>query len=211
MANVVEPPAPAPAALALNQIRRMRRIVDAAVELADEGGFQAVRLRDVAEKSEVALGTLYKYFRSKEDLLLFALNEEVARLEAGMVSSPADGNTPLARVGDVFERATAGILAKPQFATAVLRAVAVGDPETALKIASLQLRVTRLIVAAIHGYGPDLSAPLQDSAGSAHEQALAFALQQVWFASLVGWSAKLHPESAIIEQVHSAATMLLGD
>jgi AcrR family transcriptional regulator len=51
----------------------MRRIVDAAVELAESGGFEAVRLRDVAERSDVALGTLYEYFRSKEDILLLAL------------------------------------------------------------------------------------------------------------------------------------------
>ena len=69
------------ARLAQNQLRRMRRIVDAAVDLAEKGGFEAVRLRDVAEQSDVALGTLYKYFRSKEDILLFALNEEIERLE----------------------------------------------------------------------------------------------------------------------------------
>ena len=44
--------------------------------LAEEGGFDGVRLRDVAEASGVALGPLYKYFRSKEDLLLCAVNEE---------------------------------------------------------------------------------------------------------------------------------------
>ena len=58
---------PAPKLVA-SQLRRMRRIVDAAVELAEQGGFEAVRLRDVAERSDVALGTLYKYFRSKEDI-----------------------------------------------------------------------------------------------------------------------------------------------
>jgi len=64
------------ARLATSQLRRVRRIVDAAVALAEEGGFDGVRLRDVAEASGVALGPLYKYFRSKEDLLLCAVNEE---------------------------------------------------------------------------------------------------------------------------------------
>ena len=64
----------APPRLVSSQLRRIRRIVDAAVALAEQGGFDAVRLRDVAEASGVALGTLYKYFRSKEEILLFAVN-----------------------------------------------------------------------------------------------------------------------------------------
>ena len=49
---------------------RRERIIDATVELADEGGFEAVRLRDVASASGVALGTVYRNFTSKEDLLV---------------------------------------------------------------------------------------------------------------------------------------------
>ena len=41
------------ARLAASQLRRHRRIVDAVVELAEKGGFDGVRLRDVAEVSEV--------------------------------------------------------------------------------------------------------------------------------------------------------------
>ena len=54
--------------------RRGRRVA-----LAEQGGFDAVKLRDVAEASGVALGTLYKYFRSKEEILLFAVNEDMER------------------------------------------------------------------------------------------------------------------------------------
>ena len=41
------------ARLATSQLRRVRRIVDAAVALAEKGGFDGVRLRDVAEASGV--------------------------------------------------------------------------------------------------------------------------------------------------------------
>ena len=37
---------------------RAQRIVDTAIELAERGGFEAVRLRDVAADAGVALGTL---------------------------------------------------------------------------------------------------------------------------------------------------------
>ena len=64
----------------MQQEERARRIVDSAVELAEQGGFEAVRLRDVAAHAGVALGTLYRRFRSKEDLLVAArLDAEVER------------------------------------------------------------------------------------------------------------------------------------
>jgi AcrR family transcriptional regulator len=201
-----EPPA---ARLAASQLRRMRRIVDAAVSLAEAGGFEAVRLRDVADRSEVALGTLYKYFRSKEDLLLFALSEEFARLEEAMVARPPLGRSPLARVVDFFRRATHGFTRKPHLARAVLRAMASGDPETGLKIAGAQLRVARLVVAALRGTPPDLEAPLDEAAGNARERSIALALQHVWFSSLVGWSAGLHDEPGVAEHVRTAARLML--
>ena len=205
-----EPLPPAPVArLAANQVRRMRRIVDAAVELARGGGFEAVRLRDVADRSDVALGTLYKYFRSKEELLLFALHEEIERLESDLCAKPAAGRTALDRVGDLFERATHGLTRRPHFARAVVRAMAVGDPETALQIAGLQLRVQRLILAALHDEPPDLDSALDGNGGSARERLVATSLIHVWFSAQVGWSVGLHPVETITEHVRNTARLVL--
>jgi hypothetical protein len=35
-------------------------------------------------------------------------------------------------------------------------------------------------------------------------------LQQIWFAALVGWTAKLHGVPRVIEQVNTAARLLLA-
>ena len=196
-------------ALAASQLRRMRRIVDAAVELAASGGFDAVRLRDVAERSDVALGTLYKYFRSKEDLLLFALDEQVAALEGALAAAPARGRTPLARVTDFFDRATRGLTQRPQFARAVVRAMAGGDPATALKIASLHLRISRLILAALGNRPADLDGTLAAQSGTTREHQLATTLIHVWFSALVGWSAGLHEPDAVVARVRDAARLVL--
>ncbi|MBL8976469.1 MAG: helix-turn-helix transcriptional regulator, partial [Myxococcales bacterium] len=77
---------------------RTRRILDAAVQLAEAGGFAAVRLRDVAQTSGVALGTVYKRFRSKEDLLLGVLTQELHELRTQIGDAPIPGATPLLRV-----------------------------------------------------------------------------------------------------------------
>ena len=61
---------------------RSRRIVAIAMELAEQGGFEAVRLRDVAANAGVALGTVYRRFRGKGDLLLAALEQLVEHHEA---------------------------------------------------------------------------------------------------------------------------------
>jgi AcrR family transcriptional regulator len=93
--------------LALSQLKRLRRIVDAAIALAEAGGFDAVKLRDVADASGVALGTLYKYFRSKEDVLLFAVNEDSEQLRSvrRRVRARATGSRSCSRARRAASRA----------------------------------------------------------------------------------------------------------
>lgn len=191
-----------------SQRRRLRRIVDAAVALAERGGFEAVRLRDVAQESQVALGTLYKYFHSKEDILLLALTEEVERLEAAMVAHPSSGGSPLKRLTNFFQRATQGLTRKPHFARALLRAIASGDQKTAAKVASFHQRMTRMIHAALSGKPPNLRVTGRAALGDAREQQVAFLLQHVWFASLVGWAGGLHSTRTVAEQVRAAAALM---
>src|SRR3954470_17418719 len=101
---------------------RRGKILDVAVALAEEGVFENVRQRDVAAHAGVALGTLYKRFRSKEDILVAALDRETENLERRMEAKPAVGNTPLDRVVALFQIATRGMCKKPKYARAVLRA-----------------------------------------------------------------------------------------
>jgi AcrR family transcriptional regulator len=130
---------------------RARRIVDTAIDLAEKGGFEAVRLRDVAAEADVALGTLYRYFRSKEDMLIAALNSEVESLEARIQARPMAGDTSLARVDAFFRAATKGLMRRPRLARAILRAAASGDHELAEKVAAFHSRMSAMILAAMHG------------------------------------------------------------
>jgi AcrR family transcriptional regulator len=196
------------ARLAASQLRRHRRIVDAVVELAEKGGFEGVRLRDVAEVSEVALGTLYKYFHSKEDILLFALTEELEKLEMALSTHPVDGTSPLARVTRFFERATRGMTYRPRFARAMLRAMASGDVQVASKVAGFHSRMTRLIVAALRGKPVDLSRELDATTSTEREREVAFILQNVWFAALIGWAGGLHPTRDVAGRVRTAAALM---
>ena len=48
--------------------RQRRELLDAALELFSEKGYHHVSMNEIAQKSEFAVGTLYKFFKSKEEL-----------------------------------------------------------------------------------------------------------------------------------------------
>ncbi len=187
---------------------RRDKILDVAVALAEEGGFENVRQRDVAARAGVALGTLYKSFRSKEDILSAALEREAEMLERRMESKPATGATSLDRLASFFAIITRGLCRKPKYARAVLRAMASGEPEVAGRVVSYQERITGLIIAAGRGVGRLSYGDIKSSPPSEKESMLAFSLQQFWFASLVGWSAGLIGVNEVIEQVHRMAVVI---
>lgn len=186
---------------------RARRIVESAVELAEKGGFEAVRLRDVAAHADVALGTVYRRFRSKEDLLIAALDQQIADHQQHLLQRPPNGATRLERVTSFFQGATRSLCRRPNLARAMIRAVATGDHELTQKMAAFHNRVNDLVTMSLRG----ASAPGEGVPTSSEEQALARSLQMVWFASLVGWSGGVHGQSGIIEQTRTAAELMLRD
>ena len=183
---------------------RSRRIVDTAIELAEEGGFEAVRLRDVAAHAGVALGTVYKRFRSKEDILVAALERNAVLFEKLLLTATIPGDTESARVAAFFDLATRNFLARTNFARAVLRAVASGEPELTEKVARFNTMITRLILAAMRGKSAAAQAGQTELDGR-----IAFLLQQIWFAAMVGWMGGLHDIEAVVEQMRFAAERLL--
>jgi AcrR family transcriptional regulator len=211
MSSSSSPAELAPPRLALSQLRRLRRIVDAAIALAEAGGFEGVRLRDVADASGVALGTLYKYFRSKEDVLLFAVNEDSAELLRVMAERPPRGARASERLVELFARATRGLTRRPNFARAALRAIAASDASSAVQQAAFHLRMTRMIVAALRGEAPDVAPTLSTPSGTAREQRIALVLQHVWFAALIGWASGLHPIGAVTQRMQEAVELLLRE
>ncbi len=187
---------------------RRDKILDVAVALAEEGGFDNVRQRDVAARAGVALGTLYKSFRSKEDILTAALEREAEILERRMESKPATGASRVERVANFFGIVTRGLCRKPKYARAVLRAMASGEPEVAGKVAAYQERIAGLIIAAMRGVGRLSYADAKAAPPSKKEAKMAFALQQYWFAALVGWSAGLININEVVDEVGAMGAIL---
>lgn len=179
------------------------RILNAALELAERDGYEAVRMRDLAEKAEVALGTVYRRFASKEDVLAGLLEREAVQLEAGLVDQLIPGTTPVARLDVFFQLATTGLLMRPKLARAMLRTVASGEPELAQKVLRFHGMMTKIILGVMQG--PDVPGRVDDP----RDVVVAHFLQQIWFGGLVGWAGGLHPPEEISAQVRNAAVMLL--
>ena len=133
------------------------------MELAEQGGFEAVRLRDVASHAGVALGTLYRRFRSKEDLLLAALEQEVDDVRRRFEKRPPEGATPLERVTVFFQITTRALCRRPNLARALVRSVATGEPELTQKVATFHTLMEELITAALRGESPMANLRLRQS------------------------------------------------
>ncbi|WP_433215990.1 TetR family transcriptional regulator [Microtetraspora malaysiensis] len=72
--------------------RRTRQAIgDVAMRLFAERGFEAVTVNEIAEAAGVAKVTLFKYFPSKESLVLHAVEEDLA----GVVLARPPGRSPL--------------------------------------------------------------------------------------------------------------------
>jgi AcrR family transcriptional regulator len=77
-ASAPERDIPDPAALPEDQRARRQRIVDAARQLMTTVDYAKIQVKDVAEAAGVSLGTLYRYFSSKDHLFACALTDWAA-------------------------------------------------------------------------------------------------------------------------------------
>lgn len=162
--------------LTKSQAARRDRAIAAAMALAAEGGYDAVQMRDVAQRADIALGTLYRYFSGKDHLLAAALAEWVLELERRVAVRPPKGDTVAERLVDILRRATRAMEKEPQLSGAVIRALSSRDPQ----VTQCQQDVSNAMFR-IQG----LAFP--DDFDQITRVRVVKALGHVWFSALVGW------------------------
>ena len=180
------------------QAERRRRVMDAAVVLAARGGLEGLRIRDLVADTGVSSATIYRYFASKEHLLLAALAEQRFALMRDPGEAGPDGTTPAARVIEVLRRPTDALTRAPRLAAAMLQAMTSGEPDVARVLAAL---TEPLVAETAHAIRPQNPAPA--------DYELARTLQRVWFAAVVGWVTAGETADSITQAVHTAAHQLL--
>ncbi len=166
------------------QTARRDRVIEAAMELANEGGYDAVQMREVAARAEVALGTLYRYFSSKDQLLVAAMAHWTRQLQLRLADRPPPGETPADRVVDVLLRASRALERAPELTAAVVTALSsmtTEDPEA--------LEFAREVYVVMHDI---IDHAMADGDVIPERHAVIRVLGEVWFAVLVarvrGWA-----------------------
>jgi AcrR family transcriptional regulator len=162
---------------------RRRRILDATIALASQGGFDAVQMRAVAERADVALGTLYRYFPSKIHLLVSALAREFEHATHSLERRTIPGGTPADRVMHVLGKTTRGLQRDPNLTEALTRAFMFADASVANEINVVARHVTTLLTRAMG----DQATPADPPTPSDEDVAIAKVIGDVWLASLVQW------------------------
>lgn len=78
-----------------NQALRRSRIIEAALEIAAEGGMAAVQIATVAARADIATGTVYRYFPSKSELVSAVVTVISGREVAAMRNAAVDAPGPV--------------------------------------------------------------------------------------------------------------------
>ena len=92
------------------------RILDAAVQVFAEKGFYNSKVSEIAHVAGVADGTIYLYFKSKDDLLISLFEDRMAEVNATVRAALASTDEPVGRLRAVVERHLALIAQHPAVA-----------------------------------------------------------------------------------------------
>lgn len=119
---------PDPATLIPSQRERRARIVRAALRLLERGDYEHIQMRDVADEADVALGTVYRYFASKEHLFAAVLVEWSASLQHRVQGSPLRGGDVPSQLIDLMDRVIGAFERLPQFFRLMILIETTADP-----------------------------------------------------------------------------------
>jgi len=184
-------------ALTKSQAARRQRVLVAALQLGSEGGYDAVQMRDVAATAEVALGTIYRYFPSKDALLAAAMVEWMEDLERRVTQRAPRGATTTERVFDVLRRAIGTMERQPKLAEAVITALTSDDREAGSASAATTDVMLRVLLQAF-----------PDDVDPHTEAAIAKVLGHVWFSCLVAWSNGVGDLTWVASELETACHVL---
>jgi AcrR family transcriptional regulator len=183
------------------QKARRARIIAATLALAARGGYEAVQMREVAERSEVALGTLYRYFPSKIHLLVSAMGSEVEQLSHRVQKRMAPGGTRAERVSFVLERSTRSLQRDPLLTEAMVRAMMAADATVAPEVSAIRQGMSDLIVQAMRNGGEPVDNDVE----------IAAILQDVWFARQIAWLGGRIDAADVWRDIHQAIVLVVHD
>ncbi len=88
----------------INKEQKRESILDAAIKVFAEKGFHSSRISDVAREAGVAEGTIYLYFKNKDDLLLSVFSKRVGSFVEDVRRAVASQDTPQDKLRTIVEK-----------------------------------------------------------------------------------------------------------
>jgi len=177
---------------------RRKRIIDATLALAAKGGYEAVQMRTVAERADVALGTLYRYFPSKIHLLVSGLAREFERAHNKLDRNRIPGETTAERLLWVLGRNTRLMQRDPHLTEAMVRAFMFADTTAAAEVEQVGRHMENMFAKAM-----GIDEPTEADRDIFHVVA------DVWMANLVAWVTRRASATDVQKRVELSVHLLL--
>ncbi|MGW4614772.1 helix-turn-helix domain-containing protein [Rhodococcus triatomae] len=132
------------------------RIAQAARELFAEQGYEAVTTQQVADRADIAIGTLFRYASTKAELLLMVRNEEFAAAVAEGEAESVDVDDPVQRVLALIAPVIRSGRPSDENLVAYQRELLFGPADAPYRGAGLAIvaRLEELIAGVLAGDGP---------------------------------------------------------
>lgn len=180
------------------QRERRKRILDATLVLASKGGYEAVQMRAVAERADVAVGTLYRYFPSKVHLLVSALAREFEKIDSRKKGMPP-GDTPIERMHLILGQITRAMQREPLLTEAMTRAFMFADASAAAEVDAVGKLMDALFARAMN-----------DGTPTEEQLAIARVISDVWLSNLVAWLTRRSSATDVAKRLELTVELLLG-
>lgn len=98
------------------EIATKERMIAAAATLFARAGFNGITTRDIAQRARVSEGNIFRYFPTKRELFIAAIDSELAKLSIRLeaLDKPATVEDPRAALRSLFEMITNVVVNQPE-------------------------------------------------------------------------------------------------
>jgi TetR/AcrR family transcriptional regulator, cholesterol catabolism regulator len=191
-----------------SQWARRERILDAAVALAAEGGYDAVQMREVAERADVALGTLYRYFPSKVHLLVSAMGRTFVALQDSVAVDDDEASTPEDRVYRVVAAVTRYLARNRRLSGAMIKALMIADADAGKEVDAVSDLMVGFITAA--SGGAHAASGSTGSPPTEHDALVAHIIGKVWLTDVLTLLSRRMTVSAVLEDLEATISLVMS-
>jgi len=136
--------------LSRSQALRRQKIIDAALELCRRQSHAQTQMRDIADASGLALGTVYRYFPSKE-LLLASVFETWCVGYWEMLGTGSAGQANVDRLIDLAHRSAQAYIDEPNILLMINSLRGAADPAIVENFNAITQRAARFFLDNLHG------------------------------------------------------------